>query len=311
MNEVEIIKRIQTVRSGFLDAVFTGITQLGDELFFILIAAVVFWCFDKRFGYKLINVYFIGSCAVEGMKALVKRPRPYTHSGIKSVTDPTGGWSFPSGHSHSIANLSTQLSGKVQKTYGYIVASVVMVLVAFSRMYLGQHFLTDVIVGLALGVALATVLSMLFELLKDKEEYLVLGVAPVCLIVLLILVITGAHKSAGNVLKVLGAYIAVSVGYYFEKKYVRCNMKNKWYFQILKVVIGLALTLAVKEGFKLFLPKSIPLLYNFLRYLMVGLVAVLGAPALFKVCKLSPPEEQTDTTAAQQAESSDAEMISE
>lgn len=105
------------MRSPFFDAIFTGITHLGDELAFIVVAVAFYWAVDKRFGFKMINVYLIGCSVLEGVKNLVVRPRPYTYDGVVSVTDPTGGYSFPSGHSHSVANLSTQVSMRYRRSY--------------------------------------------------------------------------------------------------------------------------------------------------------------------------------------------------
>ncbi len=285
MFEVSIVKHIQTISNDFSDGLFKAITLMGDELFFILVAVVLYWCVDKRFGFKVINVYLLGCTAVEGIKSLVARPRPYTYEGVVSIGERTSGYSFPSGHSHSIANLSTQTANRYRKKWLIVTLSVICLLVMFSRVYLGQHFISDVLVGAALGVGLAIGLGALFELLREKEEYVVLGVLPVCLIILLVLVATRSTSSAGNVMNVLGGYSAVCIGYFVEKRYVKSNNSAVWYVQILKVVVGVALTLAVKEGFKLFIPKTAPVLYHFVRYFCTALVASLGAPALFKLAK--------------------------
>ncbi len=50
--------------------------------------------------------------------------------------------------------------------------------------------------------------------------------------------------------------------------------------------MGLGVSLGIKEGFKLFLPQSVPALYNFFRYFVTAFAAVAGLPALFKVTKL-------------------------
>lgn len=282
MFELEIIKHIQMMRSPFFDAIFTGITHLGDELAFIVVAVAFYWAVDKRFGFKMINVYLIGCSVLEGVKNLVARPRPYTYDGVVSVTDPTGGYSFPSGHSHSVANLSAQVSMRYRRSYVIAPLAAICLLVAFSRLYLGQHFLSDVIVGLALGVGIAFGIGALFELLGDKEEYIVLGVFPICLIILIVVLATGKAVEAKKILDVIGAYSAITLGYFIEKRYVKSTSKCKWYFMIAKIVVGLALTLGVKSGLKAIIPSSAPVAYHFLRYFFVGLVASLGVPAIFK-----------------------------
>lgn len=286
MFETSIVKAFQSLRCGFLDTVLSGVTLIGDELFFILAAVVFYWCVDKRFGFKLINVYLLGCCVIEGVKTLVKRPRPYTHEGVVSVTKPTGGYSFPSGHSHSIANLSTQAANRYRNKPTYIATAVLCALVAFSRVYLGQHFLSDVLVGLAFGIGFSLLFSMLFELLGEKEEFIVLGVVPICLIVLLVLALTDSLDASANVQKVLGGYSAVTLGYYIEKKYIRYDVKTRCFVRIINAVIGLALTLAVKEGFKLFIPKELSVLYGFVRYFVTGLMGTAGVMLVFKLLDL-------------------------
>ncbi len=286
MNEVTIIQHIQNIRTAFLDGLFLVITNLGAEMLFIVVAAIFYWCVDKRYGYKMMNVFILGAACMEGIKNLVRRLRPFTHDGIVSVGEKTSGYSFPSGHSHAISNLSTQLYIKYRRLSLLVTGIIVSLLVAFSRMYLGQHFLTDVIVGLMLGIGFATLFSMLFELLKDKEEYIVLGAFPICIIIELVLIFTGTASTTGSVQDVLGAYAALSIGYFIEKRYVKYDVHAVWYIQIIKIVLGLGISLGIKQGFKLFLPQSVPALYNFFRYFVTALVAVLGLPALFKVTKL-------------------------
>ncbi len=299
--EVDIIRGLQQIRTGFGDWFFSFITNAGDELFFIAVAVVLYWCIDKRFGFKLINVYLVGQIGIEGLKALFARPRPYTYEGVVSVTDKTNGYSFPSGHSYSISNLSTQVCNQYRKNYLFIVGGILSILVAFSRLYLGQHFVSDVVVGLALGVGFAFGLSALFELLGDKEEYIILGIVPIAAIVLIVMLATNSLGNAGNILKVVGAYSAIAIGYFIEKKYLNVSVKcEKWWQQIIKLVIGVAIVLIFKEGLKLILPKDIPLLYQFLRYFLVGISASLGAPALFRLLRLEKKEKAEEIAVKQE-----------
>ena len=295
MAEVEIIKRLQLIRTEILDKIIGGITHIGDEMFFIIVAVIVFWCVDKRFGYRLINVYLLGCVAIEGTKALVARPRPYTYEGVVSVGEKTSGFSFPSGHSHSIANLSTQFSIKYKKAFVIAIGAVLSLLVAFSRLYLGQHFLSDVIVGLSMGIGFAFLLNLAFSTLGNREEYAVLVILPVCAIVLLVLVLLGKADGASGALKVLGGYSAVSLGYFIEKRYICFETKGKWYIQIVKAIFGLIVTLAVKEGLKLVIPETQPVLYGFIRYFAVGITASVIVPLLFRLTRLSKSTKEKTT----------------
>ena len=169
MNEIVINEWLQKGSNFFLDALNLVITQCGDEMFFLAVAMIAFWCVDKRFGFKLINVYLLGSVVNSALKNVFRRPRPYD-KGVASIGEKTGGYSFPSGHSHSIANLSTQAYMRYSRWQVLVAGIVITASVMFTRMYLGQHYLTDVLAGSALGVATAILFSFLFEKLGDNEH---------------------------------------------------------------------------------------------------------------------------------------------
>lgn len=287
--EQTLIKGLQSLSGSFFDAVNLGITFLGDEIFFIVVAVVLYWCVDKRFAYKFMNVYILSVAANEGLKSIVSRRRPYETEGIRSIGEKTSGYSFPSGHSQSIANISTQINMKwkegVPRKVFLSVGIAVTVLVMFSRMYLGQHYLTDVIAGAALGIVLAALLGTLFDFLGNREEWIALGIIPLCLVIAVVLSVLGVQGVA-NVMTVLGAYTAIAIGYFCEKKFVGYDVRsNRWWKYAVKMVIGLATTLALKEGLKFAFDPEIYLLYNFLRYFIVGLWASLACPLIFKLCR--------------------------
>ena len=71
--EQTLIKGLQSLSGSFFDAVNLGITFLGDEIFFIVVAVVLYWCVDKRFAYKFMNVYILSVAANEGLKSIVSR----------------------------------------------------------------------------------------------------------------------------------------------------------------------------------------------------------------------------------------------
>lgn len=288
--ELALIRGLQKLSCGFLDAVNIGLTYIGDEIFFLIVAAVLLWCVDKRFAYKFINVYILSVAVNEGVKGLVQRKRPYDVEGVSSIGAKTAGYSFPSGHSQSIANISAQINlkykeGVLKKIFLPLGIGVTLI-VMLTRMYLGQHYLTDVLTGAVLGVGLAIIFSMLFDLLGEKEEWIVIVVAPLCIIVTIILTALNL-EGMGNVMNVLGAYTALTIGYFAEKKFVGYNVRsNKWWKYPLKVLIGLAVTLAVKEGLKFAFPTEQYLLYNYLRYFIIGMWATVGCMGLFKLCRL-------------------------
>ena len=93
----------------------------------------------------------ISSIVTQSIKILVQRPRPYeTHSDIyPDATD--NGYSFPSGHTSSAFSTATSIMLISKKWYYTVPAFVWATGVGYSRMYLGQHYPSDVFVGALVG----------------------------------------------------------------------------------------------------------------------------------------------------------------
>ncbi|MDR0425988.1 MAG: phosphatase PAP2 family protein [Clostridiales bacterium] len=287
MFELSLVKALQAIGNPFLDYLMFGLTYLGDELFFMAVALILYWCVDKRFGFKVMNVFIVSAAVVEGFKNIFDRPRPY-EEGAKSIFEPTDGGSMPSGHTHTIANLSTQTALRWRKRPLIILGAVLTAVVALTRLYLGQHYLTDVLVGAALGLGLAWGVSLLFELLKDREDKIVFVVLPLCFLLAVVLRALGFDNE--KLFTVLGVYPALCIGYYAEKRYIRLNVRTVWYKNLCKIFIG-----GIAVGVFYFLPDLLPLpqevmLTEFLKYFVVGIMATVGAMELFNLLKLYDKE---------------------
>ena len=253
--EIVINQALQSIANPILNSIMLVLTELGDDLLFIAVGAILYWCIDKRYAFKFLTVYFAGQACVETLKNVVARPRPFTQKGVISIGEETHGFSFPSGHSHSIANMSTQLSIKTKKWYVILIGAVLTATVMFTRLYLGQHYLTDTLVGCAIGVGIAFGISYLFDFIGQKEEKIAYVMFPIAVICALVFGFTGIANKGMMIM--FGTVSAFSLGYVLEKKYVGYNVKSdKWWKYAIKVIIGVALVLAVKEGVKALIPLS-------------------------------------------------------
>lgn len=293
--DLSFVKWIQKVLgSNFLDVIMFGITQLGDMYAFILLAVILYWAVNKKFAYKFF-LAFVGSSLVNSVfKVIVKRPRPYK-LGAESIFTETHGYSFPSGHSQAAGVIYYSMMdeyGKKNKVIKYIVISF-LILVPFSRIYLGQHFLTDVIVGALVGIVMSYFMFKLFDMMKDKEHIYPLFVIPV--IVVLLIVLAFFKKDYGDfkdLYVAAGGYVGFTAGYALEKIYVKHNVNTSITNRILKVLIGLVGVAIVYFGLKFIFPAN-NLILDAIRYMFVALFAAFGAPYLFTL--IFPNEEINET----------------
>lgn len=100
------------------------------------------------------GISFLTAFAVtEAVKYTVRRPRPYiTYTDDLIPVKTTIGYSFPSGHTSTTFAVATSLSMSCPKWYVVAPSMLWATGVAFSRLYLGVHYPSDVLTGMAVGV---------------------------------------------------------------------------------------------------------------------------------------------------------------
>lgn len=286
--DLEIIKAIQLLRNPLLDWFFYLVTQIGDQYVFIVLAAVIYWTINKKFAHKFVLTFMISALVNSSLKEIFKRTRPFHLEGVSSEPSwETTGYSFPSGHSQA-AGVLGYTAYSTEKTTGkkwiWYIGIGVLILVPLSRVYLGQHYLSDVVVGVLLAFTIAHFMFKLIDKMNDKEHIYTIMLVPVFIILMFFVKNTDMYVAAGG-------FIGFSTGYYLEKEYVKFDVKASFWIQVLKVVIGLFVAIAIKEGLKFVFPYSVyedieptmlDLFFDFVRYLMIGVWAAVGAPWVFK-----------------------------
>lgn len=279
MFDLDIIRGLQLIRNPVFDWLFYILTYIGDQYFFIVVAVIIYWTLNKKFAHRFALMYLIASLFSFILKNIFKRPRPYTQTGITVPFDYyTAGYSMPSGHA-TAAGVLGYTGIKASKAYGLkwlsYVAIAIMIIVPFTRMYLGQHYLSDVIVGLGVGFGFAYLVDKLIDLMGDKEEWWTFILIPIVPVVMILFPDHDLFVAAG-------AYVGFAVGYFVEKRYVKFDVKASFWTQVLKVLFGLVIVLGIKEGLKIVFPEL--MIFDFLRYLLIGVWVAVGAPYVFKLC---------------------------
>ncbi|MCY6485178.1 phosphatase PAP2 family protein [Clostridium aestuarii] len=272
---IEIIKYIQTFSNSFLDKFAEGITMMGEQYFFIMIIAIIFWCVDKKFGYRL-GFTLISSMVINGaIKEILKVPRIFGTEGIRSLRINTAtGYSFPSGHTQGVATFWMSIISNVKKKYIYFLGSIIVILVAVSRIYLGVHRPIDVIGGIVISLIWVLVCNIIFNYLDNGGNKLILFSIIVPMLIGLFMFKTHDYYT------ISGVTLGFFVGYNIESQYIKFNEKTSMIINIFKFLVGVSIVLIIMKGLKLVFPKY--LLFDFIRYCIIGIWMTSGAPYLFK-----------------------------
>ncbi|MCL2621967.1 MAG: tRNA (adenosine(37)-N6)-threonylcarbamoyltransferase complex ATPase subunit type 1 TsaE [Firmicutes bacterium] len=135
----------QSINHWFVLAVFRMFTFFA-EWWIILAATAIFFIWGGwRKALKYLIILGIAHLFVFAIKELVARPRPFTHNGVVDYNH-TFGYSFPSGHTLNAGIPAFFYIHNFKKKLFIIIPLLVYVgMVALSRIYLGQHFASDVV----------------------------------------------------------------------------------------------------------------------------------------------------------------------
>jgi len=263
---MEFLRMLEELRTPGGDAFFSTITILGEETFLIIAGLLFFWCIDKKQGYFILTVGFLGTIINQFLKLIFRIPRPWVQEPgftiVESARAEAVGYSFPSGHTQSSVGVFGSIArvNKNKILRGLCIA--VCVLVPLSRMYLGVHTPADVIVSLVIAAALILVLYPLVNKITEKAAcmrlfFLCMSVLSGLFVIYVLnfpfpadIDMHNLESGIENAYKIFGCIVGLWVAYEADVRFVRFDTKAVWWSQILKLVLGLLLLLAIKSGLK-------------------------------------------------------------
>ena len=297
------LRLLESVRIPALNVFFSGITYCGDEIAFMVVAFALFWCVNKRTGYYAFLVGLFGTVGNQWLKIACRIPRPWVldpnFTIVESARAAATGYSFPSGHTQNAVGTFGAMALRTERKWVRGVCIALIVLVPFSRMYLGVHTPLDVGVAFLTALALAAALYPAFRTeaaAKKTVPWLLLGAAALCggyLVYASSLArcdwpngsedlsnITHGLKIAYTM---LGALLGFLIVYIADEKKLHFDVRAPFWGQVLKLVLGLALLLGIKAGLKpvlaaLFAGSQAE---SFVRYFLIVLFAGIIWPLTF------------------------------
>ena len=290
---MEFLYFLESIRSSVLNIFFILCTSFGEELVLVSLFAIIYWCINKTLAYRIAFSYFLSGVVVQGLKIHFRIERPWVtdpaFKPVESVLDTATGYSFPSGHTQSSTSLYSSIAFHFKKRALYILSFAIIALVMLSRMYLGCHTPKDVLTGFAITLVISLVVSLIFDNLNSSltTDLLVMFLTTILSAGLFVysyyLVAAGVTTDvlAMDGFKAAGAGMGFGIGWFIEKRYIRFTPKNsRLGIQVLKPVIGLGVTVALKAGLKLLLGDA--MITNSIRYFIIILWVVTLFPLIIK-----------------------------
>lgn len=167
----EAVLWLNANRNQVADFIMKYLTHLGDGIFFgIVVLGILIW------KWRVGLVYLTGALVTLAMSSFLKRvvfpgtPRPKKYfEGIQALNfiegvEVHGKFSFPSGHTMSVFAMVTLFALTFSgKKWIAVILAISAWMVGFTRIYLLQHFLRDVIAGSLVGVLIAILVYHIFK----------------------------------------------------------------------------------------------------------------------------------------------------
>ena len=292
-----------------VQSIFKIITYLGEPIVFIVVVAVFYIVYDKKFAKNLAVSLLITVYLNELLKNFFKDPRPSTNKlGTVTTENPEGlietSYGFPSGHTQSAVGtwgyVAYHFKDKPKPFVVPIIMGIITFLVAISRIIIGVHDLQDIIGGFAFGLG-ALLLFIYLEPMASKQftklsmimkiVFFVIASLALFLVGVLLYPASGTNllpnpvpfSDTGNFALVGGVVLGFGIGYVLEHEKIkyepsRLNTKQK----LVALIIGLVLVFVVY--FALEAPKGIfdSVIYRYIRYALISFILIYFLPYIYK-----------------------------
>ncbi len=286
-----------------IQAIFNAITYLGDPVVFIIIIAIFYIVYDKKFAKNLAFSLLISGYINEFVKQIFQDPRPPANNAPEEeygLVETSYG--FPSGHTQTAVATwgytAYEFKDKPKPYIVPIILSIIIFLISISRIIIGVHDLEDIIGGFAIGICLLIAFIYLEPIISPKINKLSLIIkiliavavsVSIFIIGTLLFPTAGLglvdnpplYADEGTFALVGGAMLGLSVGYLLENEYVNyepseLNKKQK----IINLTIGIVLLLVIYICLDMLVSGNVVL--RFIRYALISFILTFCGPFMFK-----------------------------
>lgn len=288
---------------------------LGTEEFYLLFMPALYWCLDAGLGLRVGLMLLVSGSVNQILKLAFHAPRPYWYDTQVRAWSSESSFGLPSGHAQNAVAFWGVLAASRRQRWSWNIAIGLMLLIGISRLYLGVHFPSDVIVGWGIG---ALVLWAFLRLEPPVNKWLkkqrlstqivivfVTSLVP-GLISVAIVTMSGSWqmpvlwiKNAASAipetdpiepmrvaetLTFAGAFFGMAAGALMIFARGGFDTRGSGWQLLIRYIIGLAGVVLIWQGLGSVFPRGEDLLsysLRYLRYTLIGFWMVAGAPWLF------------------------------
>lgn len=316
---LEIIRWLQETYPQ-LEAFFVLISNFGSLEFYLAVLPLIYWSIDKRLG-KLLGLAFFISVGINTIfKQAFRGPRPYWLDPSIGILE-TEGYGIPSGHTQSSTALYLLVAGWIRKGWVWFLAFLMILLMGLSRIYLGDHFISDVVGGFLLGIIILVGIilwrryiskSFTKRILGQRLLFAILVTLMLALVFAAVTLLIGAPDltvpwaeyipeaelaSKNEMARVVGALLGFSIGIILEGGRVRFRADGPLGKRVARYILGIVITVIIWQGLGSLFPDdplwlAIPL--RIFRYALLTLWVSYYAPAVFVRLRLADADPEPE-----------------
>lgn len=257
-----LLQSFRTATGGILNSFFLFVTTFGENYYPYFLIFAIYWLFNKDMGNRLLFAA-LGGTMLNGilkLTACVYRPwirdASIVPAGDAKVA--ATGYSFPSGHTTTATATYGSMAVFERRHRGLCIGFVVtLLLVMFSRNYLGVHTPQDVLVGFSVTALFAWLMNKVIDWVEAEptgnRDAVVLGIS---LAVIALALVYFTHKSypmdygtdgklivdplkmMGDSFVGCGGYCGLVLGWFVERRWIRFSLDVDFYAKATRLLSG-------------------------------------------------------------------------
>ena len=288
---------------------------LGDEEFYLVVMPAIYWCYNSKIGVKVGLLLMLSNGVNAFFKFLFHAPRPFWVSDQVTPMVTETSFGAPSGHAQNAVSVWGFFATVTKKTWIQVLFVCLILLIGISRLYLGVHFILDVLAGWLIGFLLLWLFNKNYDRIQASvthwnEGKQWIGAVAVSFLMILIpgliklinrnweirpeyLLNIQSHLpdfelnpfSMDGVISAAAVIFGILAGLILVHKTIPLGKIKADIAQLFfRFIIGTAGALAIWMGLKLVFPDDIAVvseILRFVRYGLLGLWVSAGAPFIF------------------------------